>query len=635
MVVVAVKAEEEQGCGAVGWGTWEELVLGGAVQRHGPASWDAVAAELRSRSPGSFSPEECEAKFSEIQARYSASDAWFDELRKQRVAELRRELRKSESFIGSLQSVIESLSNSKRDDSNSACHTESRSRNEIAGDTNSSSKELSKDRSSAASFTEEASNSQKSQNVQNTSAETLSKPLVEKKPCAKDCLLWGSRKKRGLREKRAILMADNGSRDGENTSTCIQREDSSEGCKKGLKIPKVEPAVSVCERAKPSLADIVNSISTQGDCNMLQHQIDIQRKRARYKKMIRQHMDFRILRTKIKSGLISSTKELLKDMLLFVNNVLAFYPKATLEHMAAIELRGIMCKTLQQSSSIVSMGCGAAGVATGPVIKKTTVTIASDTVIKKTTAGVASNPVIKKTTAVVASNPVVKKATAGISNDPVIKKATTGMARDPVIKKGTAGMARDPLTKKAVAGIASEPVMKKAAAVIDSEPVMKKAAVGIASEPVMKKAAAGITSEPVMKKSVAGITSEPVMKKAAAGITREPVIKKAAEGIDSEPAIKKTAAGVASAPVVKKSARTVPPVRHVPRDAKRSKVFSRDTTGSSVSQAEPKVVPSDAAPDQGSQPAKKRGVGRPPKSGQKRAAEQQESPGKGRKKARR
>jgi hypothetical protein len=176
----------------------------------------------------------------------------------------------------SLQSVIESLSNSKRDDSNSGCHTESRSQNENTADTNSSSKELSKDRSSAASFTEEASNGQKSQNVQNASAETLSKPHVEKKLCNKDSLLWGSRKKRGSREKRANLMADDGSKDGDNTSTCIQREGSSEGCMKGLKIPKVEPAVSVCERAKPSLTDIVNSISTQGDCNMLQRQIDIQ-----------------------------------------------------------------------------------------------------------------------------------------------------------------------------------------------------------------------------------------------------------------------------------------------------------------------------------------------------------------------
>jgi hypothetical protein len=52
MVVAAV----EEG-GGVGWGTWEELVLGGAVQRHGAASWAAVAAELRSRSPCAFSPQ--------------------------------------------------------------------------------------------------------------------------------------------------------------------------------------------------------------------------------------------------------------------------------------------------------------------------------------------------------------------------------------------------------------------------------------------------------------------------------------------------------------------------------------------------------------------------------------------------
>ncbi|KAG8080101.1 hypothetical protein GUJ93_ZPchr0007g3321 [Zizania palustris] len=299
-----VKKEEEEeveaGCcrggGGVGWGTWEELVLGSAVLRHGAGGdsrgveWGAVASELRSRSPYAFSPEECEAKFAEIQARYASCNAWFDELRKQRLAKLRSDLKKSEKFIGSLQSMIKSLSNSKHDDDNSeyhTSHTESCSHNENIADINSSSKELSKDRSSAASFTEEASNSQKSQQVQqhdtdsiqvnNTSAETLLKPLVEKK-----------------------------------------------------------------------------------------------RKRARYKKMIRRHIDFRILHSKIKSGAIASTKELLRDMLLFVNNVLAFYPKATLEHMAAVELRNVAFKTVQQSSSLLSKSCGVAGIPSAPLVKKNT-----------------------------------------------------------------------------------------------------------------------------------------------------------------------------------------------------------------------------------------------------------------------
>ena len=52
MVVVAVGG----GVGG-GWGTWEELVLGGAVLRHGGAAWATVADELRTRSPCTFSPE--------------------------------------------------------------------------------------------------------------------------------------------------------------------------------------------------------------------------------------------------------------------------------------------------------------------------------------------------------------------------------------------------------------------------------------------------------------------------------------------------------------------------------------------------------------------------------------------------
>uniref|UniRef100_A0A0D9X0E2 Bromo domain-containing protein n=1 Tax=Leersia perrieri TaxID=77586 RepID=A0A0D9X0E2_9ORYZ len=376
MVVVVEEAEEEaeaRGCcrgggggggGVVGgWGTWEELILGSAVLRHGGFAWGAVADELRSRSPCQFSPEECEAKFSEIRARYSACDAWFEELRKRRVAELRSDLKKSESFIGSLQSMIKSLSNSKHDDGNSECHTshtESCAHNENAANTNSSSKELSKDRSSAASFTEEASNSQKSEKVQNhdtdsiqvniTLAEALVKPLAEKKVCAEDGMLWGSRKKRGVRDRKIFLMADNSCKTGEDTSTSyIQRDGSSEGCrKKGLKTPNVESDVSVVEEAKPNLAEILKTIATQSDCYMLQRRLDIQ----------------------IKTGTTSSTNELLRDILLFVNNVLAFYPKATLEHMAAIELRNIAFRAVQQSSSMPTKSCGVTGTASTPLVKK-------------------------------------------------------------------------------------------------------------------------------------------------------------------------------------------------------------------------------------------------------------------------
>lgn len=41
------------------WGTWEELLLGGAVLRHGVNDWSAVSSELQSRTacPFSFTAE--------------------------------------------------------------------------------------------------------------------------------------------------------------------------------------------------------------------------------------------------------------------------------------------------------------------------------------------------------------------------------------------------------------------------------------------------------------------------------------------------------------------------------------------------------------------------------------------------
>jgi len=41
------------------WGTWEELLLGGAILRHGTKDWNIVATELRARTgfPYTITPE--------------------------------------------------------------------------------------------------------------------------------------------------------------------------------------------------------------------------------------------------------------------------------------------------------------------------------------------------------------------------------------------------------------------------------------------------------------------------------------------------------------------------------------------------------------------------------------------------
>ena len=105
------------------WGTLEELLLACAVTRHGTASWDSVAMEVQSRCPASaaarLSPTGCRLRFRLLHRRFAAGaengdgggdvdedpDAtaaagWVEELRKLRVAELRREVERYDLSIG-------------------------------------------------------------------------------------------------------------------------------------------------------------------------------------------------------------------------------------------------------------------------------------------------------------------------------------------------------------------------------------------------------------------------------------------------------------------------------------------------------------------------------------------------------
>lgn len=84
------------------WDTWEELLLGGAVLRHGTGDWNLVATELRARivRPYACTPEVCKAKYEDLRKRFVGCKAWYEELRRQRIMELRQALEHSEDSIG-------------------------------------------------------------------------------------------------------------------------------------------------------------------------------------------------------------------------------------------------------------------------------------------------------------------------------------------------------------------------------------------------------------------------------------------------------------------------------------------------------------------------------------------------------
>ncbi|KAK0579870.1 hypothetical protein LWI29_032863 [Acer saccharum] len=115
-------------------------------------------ARARTVCSYTFTPEACKARYEDLQQRYSGrkSKAWFEELRKQRMAELRRALELSENSIGSLESRLECLKAERRDDcrvDNYSSQTESPVPLQKSEAVLSSSKDTSKDELSAGSFT--------------------------------------------------------------------------------------------------------------------------------------------------------------------------------------------------------------------------------------------------------------------------------------------------------------------------------------------------------------------------------------------------------------------------------------------------------------------------------------------------
>ncbi|KAL3841207.1 hypothetical protein ACJIZ3_025798 [Penstemon smallii] len=112
------------------WGTWEELLLAFAVNRHGTAAWDSIAAELQKQNPDRTLPltaENCRLKYVDLKCRFAArNDAvlgdnlndddsipLLDELRKLRMVELRREVQRYDLKIESLELKMKKMEEEK------------------------------------------------------------------------------------------------------------------------------------------------------------------------------------------------------------------------------------------------------------------------------------------------------------------------------------------------------------------------------------------------------------------------------------------------------------------------------------------------------------------------------------------
>ncbi|GAV59256.1 Bromodomain domain-containing protein [Cephalotus follicularis] len=354
------------------WGTWEELLLGGAVLRHGTQDWNAIATELRTRTvcPFSFTPEVCKAKYEDVQQHYSGCLAWFEELRKQRMAELKRALELSEDSIGSLETKLENLKAEKGADchvENDYSQTESPVPHQIYEVVEFSSKETSKDGLSAGSFTQETQTNW-SPDCQNTA--TVASEDRESKP---ENLQSSNEEKVLIIEKHieyigqvASLKKRRGKRKRKDCSKDVKEGSVGESdflgsvdlnasrCKGNSTSDSDQIAISsgVDDQCRYPIKDNIHDLMrvfdsiVRNDCASVFHCRHDSQKRGRYKKMILQHMDFDTIRSRFANRSITSANELFRDMLLIANNALVFYSKVTREHKSALLLRDLVSKAL-------------------------------------------------------------------------------------------------------------------------------------------------------------------------------------------------------------------------------------------------------------------------------------------------
>ncbi|GMH15864.1 hypothetical protein Nepgr_017705 [Nepenthes gracilis] len=360
------------------WGTWEELILGGAVVRHGTDDWDAVASELQSRTLYAFlfTPQVCQAKYEELQHRYSGSTAWFEELRKRRVAELKRALEKSEDSIGSLELKLEWLK-AQKGVCNSVDYSSSHTESPLQAFPKSegiefSGKYTSKENLSAGSFTQETNTNWSPQC--SAPVDMLAEPAeteLVSHSSERTCLpstdqLAGAiytehgliiRKKRGKRMRKGCSMDAKEGSVGENYLLGSAKVGLTNlNCKENLTSDRGDTARSLDENdckqctSKEEVNDlmgILDSFMQNELVNMFRQRLDNQ-KRAQYKRIIRQHMDLDMIRSRVSRGSITSTRELFRDLLLLANNALVFYSKSTQEHRCAAILRDLVSSRLRR-----------------------------------------------------------------------------------------------------------------------------------------------------------------------------------------------------------------------------------------------------------------------------------------------
>ncbi|POO01315.1 Octamer-binding transcription factor [Trema orientale] len=387
------------------WGTLEELLLACAVNRHGTESWDSIAMELANRTTSAaLTPDSCRHKFDDLKRRFmppnddeSASFLpMVDELKKIRVEELRREVRRRDVSIVSLELKVKRLEEERerslRGSRPESAGPDSRKKNleggGAAGGLTSSPENRADGKSNSGdasnrSFNESNSTSQKRGDSQRNDGvvvvngeagpepernELSDPPRTETEPGkvvdgdddnnnnnnddnknnsnnnnekdntkqssdVQSSMSLSRKKRRRRRGGSAAAAAAAGSSSGEEPEA--EGDEVSPATTKRVSALKSEPLVK-----------LLGTIRSHRLGSVFQRRLRSQESQ-RYKNLIRQHLDLQTIQARLEKGVYSNSfHKFFRDLLLLFNNAIVFFRKSSPEHAAALELRALVSKEM-------------------------------------------------------------------------------------------------------------------------------------------------------------------------------------------------------------------------------------------------------------------------------------------------
>ncbi|CAG7908423.1 unnamed protein product [Brassica rapa] len=320
------------------WGTWEELLLACAVHRHGTESWPSVSAEIqkRTRNLSSLTASACRHKYSDLKRRFTqemtspeseiSSVPWLEKLRRIRVDELRREVERYDLSISSLRSKVKRLEEETSSDLD---------KNELRRESDRDGGELvpiSPDPVDISSV--------------NVKREEEMAGGGEAKLAGDDSCRGSCEKESGVNSERVEPGRRNELTQSEETSDV--QSSASLPRKRTSEIDKEDQSPSAKDfnlESQPSIS-FVEMLLSHPCGYFFSRRLETQ-ETPEYGKIIRQHVDFEMIRKRDEEGLYkSSMTTLFRDLLLLINNAKVFYHKGSSEFNSAEQLHQLVKKQM-------------------------------------------------------------------------------------------------------------------------------------------------------------------------------------------------------------------------------------------------------------------------------------------------